>query len=210
MVAEPGSDDDNWDPHARKPDGTCIGLTQQNEQIQAAFSNLQADSTARINKLEADFAQLANYTRELQHKLTTKTANVRDSEMKRIMGINLFKGQEFAKFNKKDSYELWIDSIKNDLYSQLPDAKKFIEYAENPTVEHSTTEISTGRRYLTVTNIKEAIDDSNLTFDCDPKVAEQIDFEIYSLLNNLTREHLVAHGKIKMNNGEHNTCMAQP
>ena len=40
-----------------------LNLTQQNEQLNVAFSTLQADSSSRINKLEADFAQLANYTR---------------------------------------------------------------------------------------------------------------------------------------------------
>ena len=39
-------------------------------------------------------------------------------------------------------------------------------------------------------------------FKCSPEVVEQIDFKIYHLLNNLAREHPVAHGKIKQNKAE--------
>ena len=38
--------------------------------------------------------------------------------------------------------------------------------------------------------------------DCSTKVAEQIGFKIYAPPNNLTREHPVAHGKIKHKNAE--------
>ena len=122
-------------------------IMQVNETMQTALTNLEAESLSRITSLKTEFQRLANYTNELERKLTTKTANARDNEMKRIMNTNLLKGQEFTKFTKKDSYELWIDGIKNDLYSQLPDAKKFIEYAVQPPVNHSTTD-SAGSRYL--------------------------------------------------------------
>ena len=110
------------------------------------------------------------------------------------MNTNLLKGQEFAKFTKKDSYELWVDGMKNDLFSQLPEARQFIEFAENPLVQYSATDVSGKTKYLTTDNAKRAINDPLEPFNCDPKVAQQVDFKIYSLLNNLTREHPVAHG----------------
>ena len=164
------------------------------------LTSLNDNAHSRIVSLEAEVLKLTNNTIELERKLTIKTANMRDSEMKIIMNTNLLKGQEFAKFTNKDSYELWVDGIKNDLYSQLPDARLFIEFAEEPPAEHTTSD-STGNKHLTISNIQNAIAlDINGPFKCDAKVAEQIDFKIYSLLNNFTREHPVAHGKIKMNN----------
>ena len=187
-------------------------LLQQNEQVQANLVNVEEEkqqivnklkavedeSRQRITNLEAQINILNANTAELERKLNVGTANERDRELKRIMGINLLKGKEFEKFNKKDSYELWVDGIKNDLYSQLPDARAFVEFAENPPLLYGTD--INGKIHLTPGDVKQAINDTLKPFDCDPKVAQQVDFKIYSLLNNLTREHPVAHGKIKMNN----------
>ena len=49
------------------------------------------------------------------------------------MNMNLLKGQELPKFNKKDNYEVWIDSVKNDLYSVLPEAERFVKYVVETT-----------------------------------------------------------------------------
>jgi hypothetical protein len=122
--------------------------------------------------------------------------------MKRIMNTNLLKGHEFNKFSKKDNYEIWIDSIKIDLFSQLPDARKFIEYAENPPDDHCTKD-KDGHKHITPQDIRKELNDGEIgVFDCSKKIAEQIDFNIYALLNNLTRDHPVAHGKIKHKNAE--------
>ena len=82
------------------------------------------------------FNDLENALIELRRGVNTAgtgTAEIRtnDSETKRIMNTNLFKGQEFTEFNKKDNYGIWIDGVKNDLYRMLPDAKLFVQYAEN-------------------------------------------------------------------------------
>ena len=102
------------------------------------------------------------------------------------MNTGLLKGQEFTRFSKKDNYEIWIDTIKIDLFSQLPEARKFIEYAENPPDDHSTIDHD-GRKRITPADVKRELNDGHVgVFDCDTKVAEQVDFKIYALLNNLT------------------------
>jgi hypothetical protein len=182
-------------------------LLNTNSNIQLEFKAQQEatetgfhDAYRKIVELQAEI----NVLRSRPTSTTTGPTSTRtdDSEMKRIMNTNLLKGHEFNKFSKKDNYEIWIDSIKIDLFSQLPDARKFIEYAENPPDDHCTKD-KNGHKHVTPQDIRKELNDGEIgVFDCSKKVAEQIDFKIYALLNNLTRDHPVAHGKIKHKNAE--------
>ena len=137
-------------------------LVQINEQVQTQLANAEAQIVnaedekqqivAKVQQLEAMINKLTANTIELERKLSIGTSNDTERELKRIQGINLLKGKEFEKFSKKDSYELWIDGIKNDLYSQLPDARAFVEFAENP--YHFTAPSSTTKHTLPPTTLK--------------------------------------------------------
>ena len=105
-------------------------IPNHNNHIQEQMeSNFQA-AFIECQELEANNIEFRN---RLNDNPTSTTGScTEDNEMKRIMNTNLFKGQEFTRFQRKDNYEIWIDSVNNDFYSMLPDARKFVEYAVKP------------------------------------------------------------------------------
>ena len=137
-------------------------ILQRNE----ALNTTLAHERNRINALEAEFSKLTNYTVELERKIgTTSSTPSADQDIKRIMNTNLLKGQEMEPFNKKDNYEIWIDGVKNDLYSQLPDAEPFTKYAEDT------------NRTITPIELKADLEAGHLgPFNCTPKTATLINF----------------------------------
>ena len=134
-------------------------MQDQQQEYQTAVESLRTIYTDQQAKAAQAYQTAYNDIQELRRQLieikstgtpfATGPARTRtdDNEMaKRVMNTNLLKGYEFSKFSRKDNYEIWIDSIKIDLFSQLPDARKFIEYAEDPPDAHCTKDKDGNKR----------------------------------------------------------------
>lgn len=178
-------------------------ITQTQQRLQEAHDLIQ-QNIIEINTCKNQIIVLTNENADLNNRLvrmatTPIEPNKSRDLISRITQTDLLKSKEIPSFNTKDSFELWSDYFKNDLYAKLPETKLLIDFAEKQHNDNIP---------LNKDIIKKHFESPPHGSMFDNISAPLIDNKLWSTLSHLTREHAIARSKLKLDNPEKSGTLA--